>query len=484
MNFGQASSRPVAINGAQQQQGAFAFGAANLGGAAGRFFPGSSAVSFFCGRGGGMGAAAVHLKRAFALQLRGMSLGARRPQRTKAEPSIVGGGSRSPRNHHPLFVLRARPTVYPHTAPSLPAQNSPHPPQNKPLPNKTLPNRFAPPPTSAFVDADGDNDNMFDLELPPTSAAAAPRPGGAAAAARDLSIEAAIIDVDEIANPRAEADPLRGLRRAVGAHRRAAAAAAPGDAGVDALAAALAELLDGTGARVIVRAPAAPAKPTAATGAAAAKTAAAPRAASPAAAFVLRGRFIVVQGPAVGADPAGGAAEAVYVDPSFRDVFRVAQPTPGYARLVEALPEVFVGAAADLRRLVALAAAQAARAHEACGLPLPPWRRASALLARWGLAPRGGARDGASGAAAAARFEDEVVTPPTSPLARLGSREAADLAHATVREAARGAFARLAAATGHAAGAAAARPPAAARAPARVGRGFELPPVAAAALAA
>jgi hypothetical protein len=196
------------------------------------------------------------------------------------------------------------------------------------------------------------------------------------------------------------------------------------------------------------------------------------------------------------------------VDPAFRETFRAAPATPGYDRLVDALPAAFVGDPHTLRRIVALVTAQAARSYEAqvswaarssppsrgarrprgpvrpppClgplapsptpprltpprltrpppprapaptqGLTTPPWRRYSAMMARW-VPPR-------------SRYTDTPVTPPASPLKRLDSGQAVALALAEAGAAARGAAQRLSRA-----GAGAGAPE-----PARVVRGFELP---------
>jgi uncharacterized protein (TIGR01615 family) len=298
---------------------------------------------------------------------------------------------------------------------------------------------------------------LFSLEGAPAGAGS-DGPASAGSAARDLLVEATIIDVADImAGPPSGRDPLRGLRRAVSAHatasetageRRASGASFSVDPLSD-LAEALAELLEGTGASVAVRAPHGAARAAAAS----------PRAAAAAAdAFVLRGRFIVIRGAGAEGGGRSGGDDGIIVDPGFREAFRVAPATPGYQRLVESLPATFVGDAGALRRLVALVTAQAARSYEAQGRSIPPWRRYSAMMARW-LPPR-------------ARYTDTPVSPPGSPLARMGSEEASALAAATANAAARGAFARLAP---HSDGLAAA-----AAAPARVVRGFDLPAVAAA----
>ncbi|KAI8476776.1 MAG: hypothetical protein J3K34DRAFT_382042 [Monoraphidium minutum] len=302
--------------------------------------------------------------------------------------------------------------------------------------------------TSAFVGPTGaaadDDALMFDMEREREAAGQ-----GAAPPARDLSLEALLADVRDLAAPPPGRDPLRGLRAAVDGHVSAAAAAAgtgpQADAdGVGALAEAIAELLANTGAAVAVRA----------------HTAAPPGAGARgggAAAFVLRGRFVVIK----------GGDEAIIVDPSFREAFRTAPSTPGYAAVVSSLPAAFVGDAHALRRLVALVTAQAARSYAAQGLSVPPWRRFSAMMARW-VAPRGAGGGGG-------RFVETLVTPPSSPLRCLGSADAAAAARAAAGDAARGALARLAAlaappAGGGGGGGAGAAPPA------RVVRGFDLPP--------
>jgi hypothetical protein len=334
-------------------------------------------------------------------------------------------------------------------------------------------------PTGAADEADAEG-LLFPLEGAPAGGGGC---GGAydaaaAAAGRDLSVEATILDVaDIVQGPPGGRDPLRGLRRAVSARVAAAGAGAPAGAataslpgaGCDPLAElaeALAEVLEGTGASVAVRAPQSAARPAAGSPRAGGAAAVVAKAADT---FVLRGRFIVIRGATATAADAFGALrpgspgprrgdDGIIVDPGFREAFRAAPCTPGYARLVDALPPTFVGDAAALRRLVALVTAQAARSYEALGLSVPPWRRYSAMLARW-LPP-------------AARFTDTPVSPPGSPLARLGSEEASALAAATANAAARGAFARLAP-RGVAGGDSAAGD---APAPARVVHGFDLPP--------
>ncbi|KAI8476575.1 MAG: hypothetical protein J3K34DRAFT_455683 [Monoraphidium minutum] len=309
---------------------------------------------------------------------------------------------------------------------------------------------------------------------------------------RDLSLEAAILDVQEAldassrpSGPRA----LAALRRVAGALLSgggggggggggAPAEGAPrgsppqgGGGGADGLcelAAALADVLEGAGVQVAVRAPQQPpcrhggagggagcyvcAGDAAAAAAAAARGGGRPRKSS----FVLRGRFIVIK-------PLHAAAagdDGFIIDPCFRGAFQIAPASPGYARVLAALPEAFVGEAAALRRLVALMAAQAERSYAHQGLTPPPWRSHAALLARW-FPPE---------------FTDTPATPPPSLLVRLSSDDAARLAAAAAGAAAAAAAARLAGAAGAGRAPRAPAPgaPVLAPLPIRVVRGFDI----------
>lgn len=88
---------------------------------------------------------------------------------------------------------------------------------------------------------------------------------------------------------------------------------------------------------------------------------------------------------------------ALIVEPRLREAFEAAiildnatgvsaqDELTTYAALVRALPAVFVGDAEQLRALVEWMAARMGAAFAAAGRELPPWRSASALLARWRL---------------------------------------------------------------------------------------------------
>lgn len=80
---------------------------------------------------------------------------------------------------------------------------------------------------------------------------------------------------------------------------------------------------------------------------------------------------------------ANASGEEVVVEPAFRSLFSLGQPTRLYTQALALLPEVFVGSAAKLRSVVALVAQEVLRACRAQGAELPPWRSLPALMSRW-----------------------------------------------------------------------------------------------------
>lgn len=96
----------------------------------------------------------------------------------------------------------------------------------------------------------------------------------------------------------------------------------------------------------------------------------------------LRHTFVVV----AAADPsATGSLGSYIVDPSFRDAFAIAHPTPRYAAIVASLPQEAVAAPAILARVVSILAREMAKSFADNGSDLPPWRTTNAMLARWQL---------------------------------------------------------------------------------------------------
>ncbi|KIZ07492.1 hypothetical protein MNEG_0460 [Monoraphidium neglectum] len=75
--------------------------------------------------------------------------------------------------------------------------------------------------------------------------------------------------------------------------------------------------------------------------------------------------------------------EPLVVEPRFREQFVIAQPTPAYAALLEAVPACFVGTVSRLEAVATLLCEAMAAAFKQQGLPVPPWRSRQATLSKW-----------------------------------------------------------------------------------------------------
>ncbi len=96
----------------------------------------------------------------------------------------------------------------------------------------------------------------------------------------------------------------------------------------------------------------------------------------------LRHTFIVCTGYQRGSEPIL-FKEPLILEPRFKEQFVIAQPTSGYAQLLQMLPVAFVGTIGRLETAVRLLADQVALVFQQTGRSLPPWRSAEALLSRW-----------------------------------------------------------------------------------------------------
>ncbi|KAG1663369.1 hypothetical protein FOA52_007106 [Chlamydomonas sp. UWO 241] len=122
---------------------------------------------------------------------------------------------------------------------------------------------------------------------------------------------------------------------------------------------------------------------------------------NPASAFCnLRHEFLLVR-PAPGAHADGcplewggrtrlgcqdlehSPAPEYVVDLRFMEQFQVAQASAEYADLLSILPQEFVGPLPALVSLVTVLCSEMASSFAALGLPLPPWRKKSAMLSKW-----------------------------------------------------------------------------------------------------
>ncbi|CAD7696270.1 unnamed protein product [Ostreobium quekettii] len=88
----------------------------------------------------------------------------------------------------------------------------------------------------------------------------------------------------------------------------------------------------------------------------------------------LRHSYMLVHSP-----PAG----SLIVEPAFRDQFAITNPTVQYERLLEVVPEWFVGWEDDLMAALELVCAEMRVAFRATDRPVPPWRRKKSMESKW-----------------------------------------------------------------------------------------------------
>ncbi|XP_019092496.1 PREDICTED: uncharacterized protein LOC104747073 [Camelina sativa] len=72
-----------------------------------------------------------------------------------------------------------------------------------------------------------------------------------------------------------------------------------------------------------------------------------------------------------------------FVDLDFASEFEIARPTQEYTRVLQLLPNVFVGKEENLRTIVRESCEATKRSMKSRGLSLPPWRRSSYLQHKW-----------------------------------------------------------------------------------------------------
>jgi uncharacterized protein (TIGR01615 family) len=78
-------------------------------------------------------------------------------------------------------------------------------------------------------------------------------------------------------------------------------------------------------------------------------------------------------------------SDVTIVEPHLRQHFEVGRPSPLYRRLLDDLPDVFVGGAEQLAVVVEFLCDQMSTSFMECGMSVPPWRSARALLSKWSL---------------------------------------------------------------------------------------------------
>ena len=79
----------------------------------------------------------------------------------------------------------------------------------------------------------------------------------------------------------------------------------------------------------------------------------------------------------------GSVEHSCVVDPNFRDQFSLGQHNAGYEKLLQAVPEEFVGSPIRLQALVTVICAEMVKVYRELGVSLPPWRRPRSVLGKW-----------------------------------------------------------------------------------------------------
>ncbi|KAM3326126.1 putative protein isoform X1 [Capsicum chacoense] len=75
--------------------------------------------------------------------------------------------------------------------------------------------------------------------------------------------------------------------------------------------------------------------------------------------------------------------ERLLIDIDFRSEFEIARSTRSYKALLQVLPNIFVGKADRLQKIVHLQTEAAKQSLKKKGMPCPPWRKAEYVKAKW-----------------------------------------------------------------------------------------------------
>lgn len=88
--------------------------------------------------------------------------------------------------------------------------------------------------------------------------------------------------------------------------------------------------------------------------------------------------------------------ERIIIEPNLRSHFVVGRASESYARLVDALPECFVGSFKQISEIVHFISSHMLDSFRESGLDVPPWRRPSALTSKWTVCLSDGSTKSAS----------------------------------------------------------------------------------------
>ncbi|XP_076915448.1 uncharacterized protein LOC143574810 [Bidens hawaiensis] len=75
--------------------------------------------------------------------------------------------------------------------------------------------------------------------------------------------------------------------------------------------------------------------------------------------------------------------ERLIIDIDFRAEFEIARSTKSYKAVLQTLPQIFVGKPDRLQKIINIVSDAAKQSLKKKGMPLPPWRRADYVKAKW-----------------------------------------------------------------------------------------------------
>lgn len=75
--------------------------------------------------------------------------------------------------------------------------------------------------------------------------------------------------------------------------------------------------------------------------------------------------------------------DRIIIDIDFRSEFEIARSTKSYKSVLQMLPQIFVGKPDRLQKIINIVSDAAKQSLKKKGMPLPPWRRADYVKAKW-----------------------------------------------------------------------------------------------------
>jgi len=106
--------------------------------------------------------------------------------------------------------------------------------------------------------------------------------------------------------------------------------------------------------------------------------------------------------------------EILLIEPQLRAEFEIVRPTSQYQRLLDAVPQEFVGTAFQLAAIVEFMSERMGESFRRGGMSPPPWRQARSMLSKWELR----SLVHISKLGSASETPKDVATPPSACLPR------------------------------------------------------------------